>query len=296
MKTVDTSSIDVPTKAEVLVEALPYIQRFRGSTFVIKFGGSFMDEPGARAQVATDAVFLAAVGVKVVLVHGGGKAISRAMEEAGLKPVFKNGFRVTDAEAVEIVGKTLDGETNLSICETIQAKYGRPIGIPGRKVLKAKKMTRDAEGNEIDLGFVGEVTDVDARAIIRALEQGYTPVVSPTACDKEGQLYNVNADIAAGNIAAALNARRLVYLCDVPGLLRDPKDPSTLISTLYSDDVDGLKKEGVISSGMAPKVDSAVAALRSGVRRAHFIDGRVPHSILVEIFTDKGIGTEIVSR
>ncbi len=288
--------ISVEAKAKVLVEALPYIQRLRGSTFVIKFGGSFMDEPNARAQVATDAVFLAAVGIHVVLVHGGGKAINRAMEASGLKPVFKNGLRVTDAETVEIVGKVLDGETNLSIVEVVQTKFGKPLGIAGRKVLKATKLTKDEQGNPLDLGYVGDVTHVDAKAIRDALSKGYTPVISPTAQDDAGQVYNVNADVAAGHIASALGARRLVYLCDVPGLLVDPKDPSTLISTLYLDQVDELKAQGIISSGMAPKVNSAVSAIANGVRRVHFIDGRVPHSILLEIFTDKGIGTEIKNR
>ncbi len=296
MQTVDTSSIDLSAKTHVLVEALPYIQQFRGSTFVVKFGGSFMDEPGARAQVATDAVFLAAVGINVVLVHGGGKAISRAMEKAGLQPVFRNGLRVTDGEAVKIVATTLDGETNQSICDSVAEKLGNPLGVAGQSVLKAEKLTHDSDGNPVDLGFVGNITGVDGSRIQRAVEQGYIPVISPTAKDDQGQLYNVNADVAAGHIAAALSARRLVYLCDVPGLLQDPKDPSTLISTLPVGEVEELKKKGVISSGMAPKVDSAVSALSRGVRRVHFIDGRLPHSILLEIFTDKGIGTEVVTR
>lgn len=288
--------ISIESKAKVLVEALPYIQQFRGSTFVIKFGGSFMDEPNARAQVATDAVFLAAVGIHVVLVHGGGKAINRAMEASGLKPVFKNGLRVTDAATVDIVGTVLDGETNLSIVEVVQSKNGKPLGMAGRKILSVHKVTQDDQGNPIDLGFVGEVTGVDAKAIRDTLAKGYMPVISPTGSDASGQVHNVNADMAAGSIASALNARRLVYLCDVPGLLRDPKDPTSLISTLYLDQVDELKQQGIISSGMAPKVNSAVHAIANGVRRVHFIDGRVPHSILLEIFTDKGIGTEIVNR
>lgn len=292
----DISNINIEQKAHVLVEALPYIQRFRGSVFVVKFGGSLLDEKTALADVALDAVFLAAVGIKVVLVHGGGKAISRAMTDAGLVPEFRNGLRVTDEKTIEIVARVLDEETNLGICETLQSRYGRPLGIAGRKVLIAEKQMIEADGQTIDAGFLGKVKSVNAHPIRHALETGYTPVISPVGADENGQLYNINADVAAGAVASALQARRLVYLCDVPGLMKDPKKPETLLSTLYLDEVDGLRKEGVISSGMAPKVDSACDALKTGVRRVHFIDGRVPHSILLEIFTDKGIGTEIMNR
>ncbi len=292
----DISDIDIEKKAHVLVEALPYIQRFRGSLFVIKFGGSLLDEREALANVALDAVFLSAVGIKVVLVHGGGKAISRAMTDAGLVPEFRGGLRVTDAKTIEIVAKVLDEETNLGICEVVQSRYGRPLGIPGRKVLVAEKQTVDADGRPMDAGFIGKVVRVDPHAVKHALDNGYMPIITPVGADESGQLYNINADVAAGAIASALGARRLVYLCDVPGLLRDPKNPQSLISTLYLDEVTGLREQGVISSGMFPKVDSACEALTRGVRRVHFIDGRVSHSILLEIFTDEGIGTEIMNR
>jgi acetylglutamate kinase len=292
----DTSNIDIEEKAHVLVEAMPYIQRFRGSIFVVKFGGSLLDEPAALANVALDAVFLAAVGIKVVLVHGGGKAISRAMTDAGLVPEFRNGQRVTDAKTIEIVARVLDAETNLSICETVQARFGRPLGIPGRKVLVAEKLLVEVDGKPTDAGFLGTVKTVNVRPIMHALDTGYTPIVSPVGADENGQLFNINADTAAGSIASALCARRLVYLCDVPGLMKDPKKPETLISTLFLDEVSKLRADGIISSGMAPKVDSACNALATGVRRVHFIDGRVAHSILLEIFTDKGIGTEIMNR
>lgn len=292
----DTSDIDIEKKAHVLVEALPYIQRFRGSIFVVKFGGSLLDEKAALANVALDAVFLSAVGVKVVLVHGGGKAISRAMTEAGLVPEFRSGLRVTDARTIDIVARVLDEETNLSICETIQARFGRPLGIPGRKVLLAEKMMAEVDGVPTDAGFLGRVKTVNIHPIKHALDTGYTPVISPVGADEKGQLYNINADLAAGSIAGALCARRLVYLCDVPGLMKDPKQPASLISTLFLDEVPKLRADGVISSGMAPKVDSACDALASGVRRVHFIDGRIAHSVLLEIFTDKGIGTEIMNR
>ncbi len=291
--------IDITTKAKVLLEALPYIQRFRGSIFVIKYGGSFMDDPDpeTRMRVATDIVFLAAVGIKVVVVHGGGKAITRGMEEAGLEPVFKNGLRVTDAEAVKIVDKVLNGQVNLDICELVQQKNGRPLGIPGNSVFNCEKMlSEDADGNEIDLGFVGSIKFVKAKLIKKALTDGYTPIISPVAVDDNDQPHNTNADVAAAAVAGALRARRLVYMSDVPGLLSDPSDPSSLISTLHVDEVAGLKADGTIGKGMIPKVDSAVNALHNGVHRVHFVDGRQPHSILLEIFTDRGIGTEIVNR
>jgi acetylglutamate kinase len=292
----DTSNIDIQQKAHVLVEALPYIQRFRGSIFVVKFGGSLLDDKNALANVALDAVFLSSVGIKVVLVHGGGKAISRAMTEAGLVPEFKNGQRVTDGKTIDIVAHVLDDETNLSICETIQSRFGRPLGIAGRKVIVAEKMLMEIGGVKTDMGYLGRPKSINVYPIKHALETGYTPVISPVGADENGQLYNINADIAAANIASALCARRLVYLCDVPGLMKDPKRPETLISTLYLDEVHRFRESGVISSGMAPKVDSACDALASGVRRVHFIDGRVAHSVLLEIFTDKGIGTEIMNR
>ena len=289
----DISQLDVTSKARVLLEALPYIQRFRGSVFVVKYGGSFMDDPDpeVRAKVATDLAFLSAVGIHVVVVHGGGKAITRAMDASGLEARFENGLRVTDAATVEIVRKTLDEEVNLEICEIVQQKLGRPLSLPGFKVLTARKLPSDGGG---DIGFVGEVVRVDTAPIRRAVADGYMPVISPVGVDEAGQSFNTNADVAASRVAAALRARRLVYLCDVPGLLGDPEDPESLISSLPAEKVETLKTEGVIAKGMIPKVDSAVHALRNGVSRVHFIDGRMPHSLLLEIFTDRGIGTEVV--
>ncbi|MET3872563.1 acetylglutamate kinase [Puniceicoccus vermicola] len=292
----DISQLDVTSKAKVLIEALPYIQRFKGSVFVVKYGGSFMDDPDpeVRAKVATDLAFLSAVGIHVVVVHGGGKAITRAMDASGLEARFEKGLRVTDAATVEIVRKTLDEEVNLEICEIVQRKLGRPISIPGFKVLRTRRLATDPSGDPIDIGFVGEVERVDPAPIRKAISDGYMPIVSPVGADTEGQAYNTNADVAASRVASALRARRLVYLCDVPGLMKDPSDPSTLISSLPDSQVAGLKSDGIIAKGMIPKVDSAVHALQNGVNRVHFIDGRMPHSLLLEIFTDKGIGTEIV--
>lgn len=285
---------DVYAKAEVLLEALPYFQRFHDSIFVVKIGGSFLEEEGALQRVCTDLVFLSTVGIRVVLVHGGGKAISRAMEAAKIAPVFRHGLRVTDQATVTIVEKTLNGTINREIVEQIGALGGLSKGVLGQSVFKCAKLIKDSEGNAVDLGFVGEVRAVDAMSVQAILEIGQIPVVSPVACDNSGQCYNVNADVAASHLAIALEARRLVYLCDVPGLLRDPADRSSLISTLATNEVRELKANGTIGSGMMPKVDSAMQAIRGGVHRAHFIDGRLPHSLLLEIFTDRGIGTEIV--
>lgn len=283
-------------KAQVLLEALPYIQNFRGSTFVVKYGGSFMDDPDpeVRARVAVDIVFLAAVGINVVVVHGGGKAISRAMERSGLKPVFENGLRITDEETMAVVKTTLNREVNPDICKMIEANRGKPSGMPGDTVLACQKLERDEEGAKVDLGLVGEITEVKVKLIKKALSEGCTPIISPVAEGLDGKTYNINADLVAARVASALRARRLVFMSDVPGLLQDPSDPGSLISTVRIGEVDGLKKARIIDRGMLPKINGAIRALQEGVHRVHFIDGRMPHSLLLEIFTDKGVGTEIV--
>jgi len=287
---------EIIAKAKVLLEALPYIQRFRGSTFVVKYGGSFMDDPDptVRRGVATDIAFLSAVGINVVVVHGGGKAISRAMDASGLKANFINGLRVTDAATIAIVKKTLDEIVNPEVCATLLAVNANPKGLPGDSVIVCEKLNVDDNGNPCDLGYVGTVTEVKVKLIKKVIADGFMPVISPVAEGLDGKPYNVNADTAAGRVASALRARRLVYMSDVPGLMLDPKDPASLISSLKVGEVEGLKKQGVIDQGMRPKVHSAVRALEEGVRRVHFVDGRMPHSLLLEIFTDKGVGTEIV--
>jgi acetylglutamate kinase len=284
-------------KAKVLLEALPYIQKFRGSTFVVKYGGSFMDDadPAGRERVAGDIAFLAAVGIQVVVVHGGGKAITRAMDKAGIKAEFRGGMRVTDAATVRIVERTLNEEINGEICALLAHRGANPLGMPGNAVNLCERMTvRDEQGRAVDVGFVGDIKFVKTKLIKKALADGHLPVISPIALDAEDRPHNTNADVAAAAVAAALRARRLIFMSDVPGLLADPRDPSSLIPTLRIGEVEELKRKGVVAGGMIPKVDSAVAALRDGVRRVHFIDGRTPHSLLLEIFTDKGIGTEIV--
>jgi acetylglutamate kinase len=280
------------SKAATLLEALPYVQRFRSQVFVVKYGGSFMDSPDEeeRHRVARDIVFLEAVGINPVVVHGGGKAITRALETAGLKAEFAQGHRVTDAATVEIVDRVLSREVNPEIVTAIEDFGGSTRGFAGSDIFRCRKLLRD----DVDLGFVGDVTDVDTDTLRACIQLGATPVISPTARGDDGKIYNCNADIAAAKTAIALNARRLVFMSDVPGLLRDPTDNSTLMSHLRVEEVPELKRAGVIEEGMLPKVDSAIAAIESGVEKVQFIDGRIPHSLLLEIFTDAGVGTEVV--
>lgn len=288
---------DLISKAATLLEALPYIQKFSGETFVVKYGGSFMDSPdvAVRNGVARDIVFLEAVEINPVVVHGGGKAITRAMEAAGLKANFIQGQRVTDEATVKIVDDVLSHEINPEIVATIISLGGAARGFAGTEIFKCHKIfLKDSQGQPLDIGYVGEVFKVNTAPLIACIKQGITPIISPTARGEDGKIYNCNADVAAAQVAIALKAKRLVFMSDVPGLMRDPKNPSTVISHLQISEVDGLKKAGVIDKGMIPKVDSAVAAITSGVEKVSFVDGRVQHSVLVEIFTDAGVGTEIV--
>lgn len=284
-------------KAATLLEALPYIQKFSGATFVIKYGGSFMDspDPALRQGVARDIVFLEAVEINPVVVHGGGKAITRALEKAGLKSRFIQGQRITDLDTVAVVDRVLSREINPEIVATINSLGGFAQGFAGTDIFTCRKAAPPGpDGNPLDLGFVGEVTQVNIEPLLECLRGGFTPVISPTARGEDGQIYNCNADVAAAMAAIALQARRLFFMSDVPGLLQNPKDPVTLIRHLRISDVHTLKKDGVIDLGMIPKVDSAVAALRAGVEKVQFVDGRLPHSVLLEIFTDAGVGTEVV--
>jgi acetylglutamate kinase len=286
------------SKATTLLEALPYIQRFSHATFVVKYGGSFMDSPDAavREGVARDLVFLEAVEINPVVVHGGGKAITRALERSGITTQFIQGQRVTDEATVAVVDQVLSREINPGIVETIQRLGGAAVGFAGTDIFTCRQArVSGKDGQSIDLGFVGEVTQVKVAPLLDCIARGVTPVISPTARGEDGKVYNCNADIAAAMTAAALHARRLVFMSDVPGLLKNPKDPATLISHLAVSEVGDLKAAGVIDAGMIPKVDSAVAALRAGVEKVQFVDGRVAHSILLEIFTDAGVGTEVVA-
>jgi acetylglutamate kinase len=290
---------DLIAKAGTLLEALPYIQKFSGATFVVKYGGSFMDSPdvAVRNGVARDIVFLEAVEINPVVVHGGGKAITRAMEKAGLKANFIQGQRVTDEATVDIVDHVLSREINPEVVKTINDLGGRAVGFAGPDIFKCKKLYLDDKENpgaKIDIGYVGEVISVNTAPLKECIWSGFTPIISPTARGEDGHIYNCNADVAAAMCAIALNASRLVFMSDVPGLMRDFKDPTTLITHLKTGEVPGLKAAGIVDKGMIPKVDSAVNAITAGVEKVSFVDGRVPHSVLLEIFTDKGVGTEIV--
>jgi acetylglutamate kinase len=290
---------DLIAKAATLLEALPYIQKFNGATFVVKYGGSFMDspDPAVRHGVASDIVFLEAVEINPVVVHGGGKAITRAMEKAGLQAQFIQGQRVTDAATVQIVDAVLSREINPEVVATLNALGGAARGFAGPDIFRCRKLWLDDQaqpGAKLDIGYVGEVVGVNTAPLLECIAQGITPVISPTARGEDGHIYNCNADVAAAQVAVALKARRLVFMSDVPGLMRDPKDPATVISTLCVGEVPALKQAGVVDKGMIPKVDSAVTAIQSGVEKVSFIDGRMPHSVLMEIFTDQGVGTEVV--
>ena len=288
---------DLIAKANTLLEALPYIQKFSGATFVIKYGGSFMDSPDrlVRDGVARDLVFLEAVEINPVVVHGGGKAITRAMESAGLKTCFMQGQRVTDEATIRIVDEVLSREINPEVVRAINSLGGKAKGLSGPEIFGCRKLeAKDAEGKPLDLGFVGQVTSVNTTPLLECIAQGVTPVISPTARGQDGEIYNCNADVAAAQVAIALKARRLVFMSDVPGLLEDPKDPKSLITHLRMDRINALKQSGVIDKGMIPKVDSALAAIQAGVEKVSFVDGRVAHAVLLEIFTDAGLGTEVV--
>lgn len=288
---------DLIAKTSSLLEALPYIQRFSGTTFVVKYGGSFMDspDPGIRTGVARDVVFLEAVEINPVVVHGGGKAITRAMQKAGLEAKFVQGQRVTDEATVRIVNEVLSHEINPEIVATINKLGGLARGFAGPDIFRCRRLAaRGADGAELDLGFVGEVVEVNTAPLLECVSQGITPVISPTARGYDGRVYNCNADVAAGMTAIALKAKRLVFMSDVPGLLRDPRDAASVIAHLKSGEVDALKTAGIVDAGMIPKVNSAVTAVKAGVDKVSFVDGRVPHAVLLEIFTDEGVGTEVV--
>ncbi len=283
-------------RAESLIEALPFIQKFRGQTFVIKYGGSAMEDEQVIERFLRDVVFLEAVGINPVLVHGGGKAITQRMRDAGLKPRFVNGLRVTDTRSIEIVEDVLDTIINPGIVAQLQALGGHAVGIHGKQILIGQKLPPQTEGKStaVDLGFVGEVIDLLLEPILAAIAREHVPVISPLARDPDGVVLNINADIAAGTIAGRLQATKMIYLSDVPGLMRDPSDRSSLIPSVTAEKIEQLIEEEIIVGGMIPKVESAVLALAQGVKKVHFIDGRMPHSLLLEIFTNTGIGTEIV--
>jgi len=275
-------------RAEVLTQALPYIQKYNGKIVVIKYGGNAMINEHLKEQVMEDIVLLSLIGVKTVLVHGGGPEISETMAKLGKEAVFVDGLRVTDKETVDIVQMVLAGKVNKSLVNLLETKGGNAMGISGvdGRLIEAKVKNEK-------LGFVGAITGVNIAPVIDLLEKGYIPVISTIACDKEGNTYNINGDTAAAFIAGALGAERLIMMTDIAGILRDKDDPSTLIPELTIEDAEVLKKEGVISGGMIPKVDCCIEAIAEGVKNVTIMDGRVPHSILMEILTNEGAGTMV---
>lgn len=283
-------------RIEALIEALPYIQKYRGQLVVIKYGGSAMDDEDAVGRLLRDVVFLEAVGINPVLVHGGGKAITDRMRQAGLKAKFVGGLRMTDAQSISIVEEVLDTVINPKIVDSMKEFGGKAVGISGKRVFKAEKLPPQKDGNDlIDLGFVGEVVDVALAEVRQAVAEEKVPVISPIAQDKNGVALNVNADIGAGFIAGALKASKLIYLSDVLGIMRNPKEKDSMIPSVNRDMIRTLIDDEIIEGGMIPKVNSAVHAISQGVGKVHLIDGRIPHSLLMEIFTTAGIGTEIVA-
>ena len=273
-------------RAQVLVQALPYIKKYAGKTVVVKYGGNAMIDEGLKNDVMNDIVLMQLVGINVVLVHGGGPEINAMLKKIQKESKFLNGMRVTDQETMDIVQQVLAGKVNKDLVQRLEDAGGKAVGLCGLdgSLLKADQL-------DTQLGFVWEIREVNAEILQNASANGYVPIVSTVAAGYHGEVFNINADVVAARIAASLGAMKLILMTDVRGLLRDKEDESTLIPVVNVSDVSRLKKEGIISGGMIPKIDCCVDAVRRGVGRAHIIDGRTPHSILVELFTDEGIGT-----
>ncbi len=276
-------------RAEVLTQALPYIKRYNGKVVVIKYGGNAMINEELKRQVMEDIVLLWLIGVKVVLVHGGGPEISETMEKLGKKAVFVDGLRVTDKETVDIVQMVLAGKVNKTLVNLLEMKGGKAMGISG---MDGRLI--EAEVKDEKLGFVGKITKIHINPVTDLLEKGYIPVISTVGCDKQGNTYNINGDTAAAYIAGALNAERLIMMTDIAGILRDKDDPTTLIPDVTIEEAKQLENEGIVSGGMIPKVDCCIEAIDKGVKNVIIMDGRVPHSILMEILTDEGAGTMVM--
>ena len=283
-----------PRRAEILMEALPYIREFRGKTVVIKYGGSAMEQADLKRSFALDVILLAFVGIAPVIVHGGGPQIGALMKRLGKEPRFVGGMRVTDAETVEIVEMVLVGKINKEIVGLINYHGGKAVGLSGKdgSLIRARKrLHRLASGEEVDIGLVGEVEHVNPEPIRLLEANGFIPVIAPVGVGLDGETYNINADLVAGEVAAALGAEKLIHLTDVQGILGEG---GALITTLARKEAERLMQESVIDGGMLPKVESSLRALAGATTKAHIIDGRVPHAILLELFTREGVGTEIV--
>jgi acetylglutamate kinase len=279
------------TRVQILSEALPYIQQFAGRTVVVKYGGAAMKDSNLKDKVIRDVVFLSCVGVRPVVVHGGGPEINSWLDKLGIEPQFKDGLRVTDAPTMDVVEMVLVGRVNKELVSLINRAGGLAVGLCGKdgNLIKARPEGRKG------IGFVGEVSSVDIKLVDSLVKSGYIPVVSSVSADEAGQAYNINADTVAGEIAAALGAEKLILLTDTPGILQDYNDPSTLMAKLDIQQARELMTSGVVAGGMIPKVNCCVRSLAQGVRAAHIIDGRIPHALLLEIFTNKGIGSMIVA-
>lgn len=275
-------------RAEVLTQALPYIRRFNGSVIVVKYGGNAMVNESLKEQVMEDIVLLWLIGVRVVLVHGGGPEISDIMSRLGKEPKFVGGLRVTDRETMDIVQMVLAGKINKTLVNLLEMKGGSAMGISG---MDGRLI--EAEMRDPSLGYVGRITGVNIGAVSDLLEKGYIPVISTVGCDRDGNTYNINGDTAAAHIAGALGAERLIMMTDIAGILRDRDDPSTLIQELTASEAEVLKRDGTVSGGMIPKVDCCIEAIGHGVRNVTIMDGRIPHSILMELLIDEGAGTMV---
>ncbi|WP_054696280.1 acetylglutamate kinase [Syntrophomonas palmitatica] len=280
-------------KAEILVEALPYIKDFYGKRVVIKYGGAAMTDCDLKNKVMQDIVLMKFVGMHPIVVHGGGPEINQMLARLNIKSEFINGLRVTDQPTMEVVEMVLGGKLNKEIVAGINASGGRAIGLSGKDDRLIEASFLDPSGK---MGFVGAVKKINPAIIDVLIENGYIPVIAPIGIGDTGETYNINADLVASAIAVAIKADKLVLLTDVPGLLRDPEDPDSLISVLHLDQIEGLNQEGIIAGGMLPKVQCCAESVRGGVGRTHIIDGRLPHSILLEIFTRQGIGTMVVDH
>lgn len=279
------------SKAEVLIEALPYIQKFNKKVIVVKYGGSAMVDEELKKRVAEDVSLLKLVGFKPIIVHGGGKEISSMVKRLGMEPKFINGLRVTDEETMDVAEMVL-GKVNKSLVQLVESLGVRAVGISGKDggLLKVEKKYSDGE----DIGFVGEITEVNPELLHDLLEKDFLPIICPIGLDKDYQTYNINADDAACAIAKAMKAEKLAFLTDIEGVYKDPKDPSTLMSKIFVSEAEKLMEEGYIGGGMLPKLHNCIDAVEDGVSKVHILDGRIPHCLLLEIFTDKGIGTAIL--
>ncbi len=283
-------------KADTLLEALPYIQKFRGALIVVKFGGSSMEDPELVKSTMRDIVLMECIGFKPIVVHGGGKAISAELKRRDIPVKFVNGLRHTCERTIAVVDEVLHNQVNRRLVELATEFGGPAVAISGKNILTAKKIfSKDPNtGVEQDIGFVGGIVGVDVAPVQAALAAGQIPIITPLGTGRDGQIYNINADIAACQIAEAVHARKLVFLSDVPGVMRDPSDETTVIPTIRTDKIPELIQNRILSGGMLPKINSCVHALDAGINKVHLIDGRVRHTLLLEIFTDGGVGTQIV--